>query len=87
MKRRGGPTPTTPLRDHSNRNPMEHQAVPSASRELPLWWEGTQDYWNLPFFAEMNACCDAQNNPDDALAAREALWAIRENCDDDIGEK
>ena len=47
-----------------------------------LWWEQTDVYWDLPFYAEMGFT--ALPDRDEALAAREALWALRENCDDDI---
>lgn len=42
------------------------------------WWRFTPDYWDLPFYAEAGLCCDAMTDKDDALAAREQLWAIRE---------
>ena len=42
-----------------------------------LWWEQTDAYWELPFFAEMGVVSDPDRAA--ALAMREQLWAIREN--------
>lgn len=55
----------------------DQMAVPDATRDA-LWWEGKQEYWDLPFYAEMGMCCEAMLKRDDELAAREQLWAIRE---------
>lgn len=49
----------------------------------PLWWESTEAYWDLPFYADAGLNCEAQLNRDDELAGREQLWAIRE-ADDEI---
>lgn len=40
-----------------------------------LWWEWTSDYWELPFYSELGL--NAPPDRDDALAAREQLFAIR----------
>ncbi len=49
----------------------------------PFWWEGTASYWELPFYAEMNLCCEGLlDNYGEMLAAREQLWAIREKLTD-----
>lgn len=41
-----------------------------------LWWEQTDVYWDLPFYSEMGLT--ALPDRDDALAAREQLFALRE---------
>lgn len=45
--------------------------------ERRLWWQQTDVYWHLPFFAEMGFCCEDLAG-EDWNAAREQLWAIRE---------
>ena len=41
-----------------------------------LWWEQSSDYWDLPFYAHFGL--NAPPDRDEALAAREQLWAMRE---------
>ncbi len=45
----------------------------------PFWWEQIDAYWALPFYAEMNLCCIGLSGTDDWQAAREQLWAVRED--------
>lgn len=45
-----------------------------------FWWQQGTDYWNLPFYAEMDCCCEGlAGDPGDWQAAREQLWAMRED--------
>jgi hypothetical protein len=41
-----------------------------------LWWEQSSVAWELPFYSELGLTPPPDR--DDALAAREQLWAIRE---------
>ncbi len=50
----------------------------------PFWWQFTSDYWELPFYSEYGLTELPER--DDALAAREQLWAMRE-CDEESGEE
>ena len=45
-----------------------------------LWWEQSSDYWDLPFYSELGLT--APPDRDDALAAREQLFAMRELNDE-----
>jgi hypothetical protein len=48
------------------------------AREVRLWWEQTEAYWHLPFYAEAGACCEIMGDTDNMLCGREQLWALRE---------
>lgn len=41
-----------------------------------FWWEGTSEYWELPFYSDFGL--DVMPDFDDMLAGREQLWALRE---------
>lgn len=43
-----------------------------------FWWQGSEVYWELPFFSEAGLCCDAMCDVNNQLACREQLWAFRE---------
>lgn len=45
----------------------------------PLWWQQTDLYWELPFYAEMGVCCWGLSGTPDWQPAREQLWAIQED--------
>jgi hypothetical protein len=45
-----------------------------------LWWEQTDWYWELPFYAEMGMRPVVDR--EDWLAAREQLFAMRELSDE-----
>lgn len=45
-----------------------------------LWWEQSSAYWEMPFYSEFGLT--ELPDRDDALAAREQLWAVREQDDE-----
>lgn len=45
-----------------------------------LAWEQTSDYWDIPFYSELGLT--ALPDRDDAIAAREQLFAMRELRDE-----
>lgn len=45
-----------------------------------FWWEQQSAYWDIPFYADFGLT--ELPDRDDALAAREQLWAMRELWDE-----
>ena len=47
-----------------------------------LWWDQQSEYWELPFYAEMGIFMPFPQDRGNELAAREQLWAVREDLTD-----